>query len=122
MGSPYATAMVKAMLNAPSTMVANGQACVFSAGDFGSLQPKGKNRSNAAEANNIITAAYRFFEAYGSRIASADRTKLLADLEIRCVMHVHHKRIETRAMFKSLLHIAKQFHSDMKLLDSHVPM
>ena len=121
-GSLYATAMVKAMLNAPSTMVANGQACVFSAVDFGGLQPKGRNRSNAVEANNIIAAAYRFFESYCSQIAIADGAKLFADLEIRCVMHVRHKRVETRAMFKSLLHIAKQFHSDMKLLDSHVPM
>ena len=120
-GSRYATAMVKAMLNAPSTMVANGQACVFGTNDFASVQPKGRNRSNAIEANNIITAASRFFEAYGSRVASADRRKLLVDLEIRCVMHVHHKRTDTRAMFNSLLHIAKQFHSDMKMLDSHVP-
>ena len=116
----YVLAMVKAILNAPATMVVNGVANVFTMSDINSLQGNGRNRKFAREANTIMQAASNFVAAY-SRLPHADNMKITSDLEVRCVMHVHLKKVDTRASYASLLHIAKQMHDDLRAKDPRTP-
>ena len=68
----------------------------------------------------MICAATSFLDAYG-RFESNVQAKLLSDLEVRCVMHVHQKRCETRASYKSLQHIAKAMYDEAKAMDDKLP-
>ena len=116
----YIPAMVKAMLNAPQAD-STGHANLFTNGDFNSLQANGKARPFAKETNDIINAASSFLNAYG-RFTPTMQAKLLSDLEVRCVMHVHQKRCDTRVSYKSLLHIAKAMYEEAKAMDDKLPM
>ncbi len=118
-GGRYIPAMVKALLNAP-TADSTGHANLFSNSDYSSLQPAAKARPFAKEANELICAATSFLNAYG-RFESNVQAKLLSDLEVRCVMHVHQKRCETRASYKSLQHIAKAMYDEAKAMDDKLP-
>ena len=109
----YVPAMVKALLSAPPNMVNNeGNATIFTSADYASLAEGGKNIPFAREAHKIMVAASSFLDAYTS-LDVANRTKLISELEVRCVFHVHQKKTETRASFKSLLHIAASFKSQL---------
>ncbi len=68
----------------------------------------------------MICAATSFLDAYG-RFESNVQAKLLSDLEVRCVMHVHQKRCETRASYKSLQHIANVMYDEAKAMDDKLP-
>mgnify|MGYP000143521087 FL=1 len=118
-GGRYIPAMVKALLNAP-TADSTGHANLFSNSDYSSLQPAAKARPFAKEANGLICAATSFLNAYG-RFDTNVQAKLLSDLEVRCVMHVHQKRCETRASYKSLQHIAKAMYDEAKAMDDKLP-
>ena len=118
-GSKYVPAMVKAMLNAP-TADSTGHAVLFSSSDVSSLLIGGKSRPYAKEANGMMQAATNFLTAY-SRLTPSFQAKLLSDMEVRCVMHVHQKRCDTRASYKSLQHIAKAMYDDAKSVDDKLP-
>ena len=119
-GPRYIPAMVKAMLSAPSAD-STGHANLFTTSDFVSLQPNGRARPFAKETNELILAASSFLSAYG-RFAPSVQAKLLSDLEVRCVMHVHQKRYDTRVSYKSLPHIAKEMYGEAKALDDKLPV
>jgi len=117
----YVPAMVKAMLSAPPNMVnTEGNATVFTSADYASLAEGGRNIPFAREAHKVMEAAHHFVEAYAS-LAHAERTKLLSDLEVRCIFHVHQKRTDSRASFKSLLHIAGHLYEELKRKGHKVP-
>ena len=118
-GSRYIPAMVKALLNAPSAD-STGHANLFSNSDYSSLQPAAKARPFAKEANGLMCSATSFLNAYGQFEPNV-QAKLLSDLEVRCVMHVHQKRCETRASYKSLQHIAKAMYDEAKAMDDKLP-
>jgi hypothetical protein len=118
-GRRYIPAMVKAMLNAP-TADSTGHANLFSNSDYSALQPAAKARPFAKEANDLMGAATSFLDAYG-RFDTNVQAKLLSDFEVRCVMHVHQKRCETRASYKSLQHIAKAMYDEAKAMDDKLP-
>ena len=65
-------------------------------------------------------AATSFLNAYG-RFDTNVQAKLLSDFEVRCVMHVHQQRCETRASYKSLQHIAKAMYDEAKAMDDKLP-
>ena len=50
----YVPALVKALLNAPQSMVNDGVAHVFSPQDFYSLSPSGKSRHHAVDAHSMM--------------------------------------------------------------------
>ena len=116
----YVPTLVKALLNAPQSMVNDGVAHVFSPQDFHSLSPSGKNRHHAVDAHSMMNSASTFARAY-SRLSEPEIVKLTSELEIRAVMHVHGKKTDTRASYPSLLHIAKHFYDDLKSKDPRVP-
>ena len=118
-GPRYIPAMVKAMLNAPQAD-STGHASLFTNADFSSIQPSGKARPFAKDTNDLINAANSFLNAYG-RFTPNVQAKLLSDLEVRCVMHVHQKRCDTRASYKSLQHIAKSMYDEAKAMDDKLP-
>ena len=119
----YIPAIVKAMLNAPSDMVENGYAAVFSLADFMSMKPGGRHRANVAEANKIMDAAATFIKAYASPSLPAVQVRiLLAKMEINCVMHVHGKTTPTRSSYDNLLQIAHEFYKSCKELDPNLPV
>ena len=119
-GSRYVPAMVKAMLNAP-TADSTGHAALFTNSDFSSLQPNAKGRPFAKEASDMMDSATSFLKAY-SRLEPTVQKKLVSDLEVRCVMHVHQKKCETRASYKSLLNIANAMYDEAKTLDDKLPV
>ena len=45
----------------------------------------------------------------------------MTDMEIRLVMHVHQKKVQTRNNFPSLLHIAAQAYKELAMLDAMLP-
>lgn len=118
-GSRYIPAMVKAMLNAPTTD-STGHAVLFTNSDYSSLQPNAKARPFAREANEIMEAGRQFLLAYG-RLSPTSQAKLLSDLEVRCVMHVHQKKCETRTSYHSLEQIAQAMYDEAKVLDPKLP-
>ena len=115
----YVPAMVKALLNAP-TANSTGHATLFGKGDFTSLNFGGRNVPFAIDANKLMVAADKFLGAY-ARLPAATKTKLLSDLEVRCVMHVHQKRFDTRKTYNNLLEIAAQLHYEAKVVDPRLP-
>ncbi len=118
-GGRYIPAMVKALLNAP-TADSIGHANLFSNSDYSSLQPVAKARPFAKQANDLMCSVISFLNAYG-RFEASVQAKLVSDLEVRCVMHVHQKRCDTRASYKSLQHIAKARHDEAKAMDDKLP-
>ncbi len=68
----------------------------------------------------MICADNSFLNACG-RFESNVQTKLVSDFEVRCVMHVHTKRCETRDSYKSLQHIAKAMYDEGKAMDDKLP-
>lgn len=119
-GNKYIPAMVKAMLNAPIAD-STGHASLFTNSDYSSIQPNAKARPFAKEANSWMDAAESFLSAY-SRFQPSVQAKLLSDFEVRCVMHVHQKRCETRVSYKSFQHIAKAMYDEAKALDDKLPI
>ena len=47
---------------------------------------------------------------------------MLADFEVRLVMHVHAIKVPTRTTFASTLHIARALWEDVKQADEHLPV
>lgn len=113
-------ALVKAMLTSPS-QDANGYSNTFGIMDFNSLKACGSNRALATEAAEWMESADEFIQAYGSRIASADISKLMNKFEVRFPMFVHNKKHDTRASFSSLLAIAVDLYKELKVLDPKIP-
>ena len=116
----YVPTLVKAMLNAPRSMVNDGVAHVFSPQDLHSLSSNGKNRHHVVDAHSMMNSASTFARAY-SQLSEPEIVKLTSELEIRAVMHVHGKKTDTRASYPSLLHIARHFYDDLKPNDPRVP-
>ena len=117
----YVPAMVKALLNAPSSKVtANGTADLFSAADIQSVSPAGKNRKPAIQAGDLMSSASTFLAAY-CQLDETVIAKYQADMEVRCVMHVHQIKVSTRTSFPSLLHIAEAMWNEVKKADVLLP-
>jgi hypothetical protein len=116
----YVTAMVKALLSAPPMMVHDGVANIFSNTDLFSLSVGGKNRQFALEACRIMIAGSNFLDAY-SRLDETEKLKYTSELEVRCVMHVHQKKADTRVNFPSLLHIAAAMYNSVLAAGHELP-
>ena len=58
-----------------------------------------------------MKTARDFLEAY-SNLGHGTRVRVLSDMEVRMVMHVHQKRCDTRRSFKSILHIMKAMYDE----------
>ena len=116
----YVAAMVKALLNAPDPMTHDGVACIFNNADWASLQRDGRSLKDAKEASRIMVEATNWLKAYAN-MAETDVVKLISDLEVRLVMHVHGKKTPSRKEFKNLLHIAQAFYDSAKALDCNLP-
>ena len=112
-------AMVKAMLNS-HLADSNGYCTLFSASDFSSLGPLGKNRALATEAHSWLHGASQFLRAYSS-LDSTQINKLLSTMAVRCVMCVHGKKAEARQNFSSLIDVATAFHAEAKKADNRLP-
>ena len=114
----YVPAMVMAMLAAPANFVANGFAALFKDVDYASLcAPNGRNRSHAISASDHMKTAETFFSAY-AKLTPTERTKILGELDIRIVLHVHQKRSGTRREFSSILHILAATYDQVQTLMS----
>ena len=112
--------MVKAMLNAPGSMVSNGFADVFSPSDLSTIMPKGKNLENAIQATKLAIAGREFLDAY-SKLPATSINKLASEMEVNFAMHVHGKAVASRKSFDSLLHIAASFYENAVALDKSLP-
>ena len=118
----YVPAMIKASLNAPPGFVDEvGYSTLFPANgaDISSLIGAGKQRPFAIEATKLMREWASFLEAYGHRIEGKD--KLVTELEVRCVMHVHQKKSDTRQSFVSLVAIANTSYQEAKKEDNLLP-
>ena len=109
----YVTACVKASLAAPDNYVRMGESKLFCTNDVESMV-KG-NKAHVAEAVKIMRDAKTWASSIG--IDKTAATRIIDDLEIRIVMHVHHKKAKGRKVFKSLIDIAKQFVHEVYDLD-----
>ena len=116
----YVPAMVKCLLNAPPTKVNNGFAEVFTAGDIAALAPASKYYKLAEQAHDIMVSASNFLAAY-CQLDPAEYAKMVDDLEVRCVMHVHQVKASTRKEYASLLHIAAALYQEVKEVDTNLP-
>jgi len=113
----FVPAMVKAMLNSPEDFTDSLKYSTLfpcKGGDLVTLARDGKNRVHAIAANKMMIAARNFLQAYAAVLPRAICTKLLADLEVRCVMHVFQKKSNTRTDFNSVTAIAKAFYDNAK--------
>ena len=118
----YVPAMFKAMLNAPSEMVNNGFAEVWTGGDLMSISISGKNREHAVEASRLMEAGATFLKAYNQKMTDVQVRMELAKFEINCVMHVHGKKSPTRKEHMTLMHVAKEFYQSCKAIDPNLPV
>jgi len=112
----FIPAMVKCALSSPQDATHNGSCVMFGASDYASLAPQGRNRKKAAEAQALMHSAREYLEAYfGHELGEAFKTKVLATLEVRCVMFVLGKTSRTRRILKSLQDIARAFADEIKV-------
>ena len=109
----YIAAVVKAMLSAPPSAVsAEGEPQLFNAADYQAIAaPNGKLRPFAIQAAKHMKTARDFIDAY-SNLGQGARVRLLSDMEVRMVTHVHQKRCDTRRSFKSILHIMQAMYDE----------
>ena len=109
----YIAAMVKAMLSAPPSAVDHDGFCsLFTVVDFqGLAAPSGKLRPFALEASSRMQESNDFISAYGA-FSDGDKVKLLGELQVRMVLHVHQKKFDTRTSYKSLAQIMVKFYDD----------
>lgn len=112
----YILALVKAMLNSPTSDTA-GYSDLFSHQDFLSLNPGCKNHAAALDAAALMCQAEQFVKAY-SRL---DFNKFISKLEVRCVMYVHSKKAHGRTNYESLDAIAMAFFGEIKKADPKLP-
>ena len=115
----YIAAMVKSMLSAPPSVVDHDGFCsLFTVVDFqGLAAPSGKLRPYALDASRRMQASHDFISAYGS-LSDGDKVKLLGDLEVRMVLHVHQKKFDTRITYNSLAQIMVKFFDDANAIMS----
>ena len=117
----FVPAMVKSMLNSPQEFTDGQQySSLFKIADCNTLRPGGRNRANAVTANLMMVSAKKFLQAY-SRLAKSERTKLMSDLEVKCVMHVLQKKASSRTEYASLAAIAGAMYDEAKKLDPNLP-
>lgn len=112
--------MLKAMLNSP-TADSSGTATLFNASELAALRRDKSLIAQAVEANDIMVAAETFLTAY-ARIDCMTKAKLLSSLQVRAVMRLFNKKVETRASFSSLLHVADAFYTEAKKVDPLLPV
>ena len=117
----YVPAMVKASLNSPLSDP-DGMSTLFSSGDVVSIGPMGKRREHAVEANKLMQKCHEFISAYSNPSKKGvAMSKVLHDLEIRLVMHVHAKKVETRKQYRSQKEIALAMWEKAKTIDPDIP-
>jgi hypothetical protein len=117
-------AMIKGMLNSPNEFTDSlSYSTLFPSkgSDASTIQINGRNRPFAIAANKMMNASRIFLKAYGSRIGKLEQTKLLADVEVRCAMHVFGKRSDSRSQYESLTHIASAMYSAAFETDQLLP-
>ena len=90
----YPNAVFKAMLACPKEFCEQGFSNLFTSMDFDKIKPGGKLFEYAKEAHVFMQKAESFLAAYAFGIDQLQRSKLLDDLEIRLVMHVHAKKMQ----------------------------
>ena len=116
----YVPAMVKAMLTSP-TADATGHSNLFSTGDYQSLSKDGRNVKFATEGNEWMIATEKFLKAY-SRLDPPTIRQIASELEVRIIMHIHQKKIESRRSFASLADIGKAAWDTAKHADKFLPV
>ena len=114
-------AMVKAMLNTPMEYVdEQGLSMLFSKSEIKTIAAPGKTRTMAIQANQLMVSARKFITAYG-RMPLADRNKIIAELEVKVVMHLFGKKSATRQQYASFTEIAASFYDAAKAVDAALP-
>ena len=67
----------------------------------------------------MMESAHSFLIAY-CKFDPLALLKLLSDGEVRCVMHVHQQKCDTRSSFPSLQHIAKALDDEANAMDERL--
>jgi hypothetical protein len=116
----YVPALIKAMLNSP-TCDATEHSNLFVQLDFTSLQSTGKNRPYAVDACKWMKSAETFIHAY-AKLDDVQNARLLSELQIRLVMHVHQKKCPSRTSFSSMSAIARAMYDAAKKIDPTLPV
>ena len=110
----YIAAVLKAMYACPEKYVTDNEAKLLSHTDVLSINHKNKNIVVAAE--TMLAKARQIIDENGFDINHSDIILLLAELDIRAVMHVHQKTCSTRKEFAKLSDIGFEFWLSLQAL------
>ena len=104
----YITSCVMAMLAAPASFTVNGVSTLLTGADVHAIAEKHKKA--CIEATKLIRQARRWTASAG--MSEGDIIKVMGDMQVRMVMHIHGKKVRGRKTYKSLEEIASHLVQD----------
>jgi len=113
----YPTALFKAMLACPTEFCKQGVCALFNGQDFDKAKSNGKLYEHVLEAHNLVIKAESFLNAYAFGLTQLQRSKLIDDLEVRLVMHIHGKKCLSRRSYNSLHEIGTEMYRSAEVMN-----
>ena len=109
------------MLNSP--IADTSETCtLFNAGDLAKLKSRDpKLIGKLAEAHQLILDYFTFLKAYARGLDTVKRQQLLAQFEVKAMMHCFDKKVDSRVSYNSLLHALDACYLNAKSVDSSIP-
>jgi len=115
----YTTALFKAMLACPQDFCERGVCGLFVPIDFQKCKANGKLSEHVIAANELVNKAESLLAAYAFGLTQLQREKLIDDLEVRLVMHVHGKKCLSRPNYTSLSQIGAVLYQAAEQMHAH---
>jgi len=106
----YIVAVCEAMLTSPDQFVRGGFSTLMTTTDIAAITGKTLQPAVTAAADYMKRARV-WME--GRKFTPETKTKKLGDLDVKCVMHVHGKRVRTRKQYESLSSLAVAWQADV---------
>ena len=109
------------MLNSP--IADTSETCtLFNTGDLAKIRNREpKLIGRLAEAHQLILDYFTFLKAYARSVDTEKLQHLLAQFEVKAIMHCFDKKVDSRASYKSLLHALEACYVNAKSVDPSIP-
>ena len=109
------------MLNSP---IADDSNCcnLFGPSELSRLQRRDpKLMAMLHQAHQVIVDLREFLTAY-TRLNDQQYKKLASTIEVRAIMHAFEKKVESRASYKSFMHVLDSVYEMAKTMDAKIPI
>ena len=109
------------MLNSP--LADDSNSCnLFGPSELGRLQRRDpKLMALLHQAHQSIVDLREFLTAY-TRLNQQQLKKLISQMEVRAIMHAFDKKVESRASYKSFMHVLESVYEMAKTMDPKIPV